>query len=205
MPQVFDFIQRARLTFGRWVKQAPYSPQCGVIARLPQAVQITGLPPAEQFAAVELFRGTMVRHSVIVYRDDSPSPFGPVSFAERMAELCADSNVRNDLRSGAAPCRGSGVLINQNHTYTDLFMPIEAAEKRMFDAIDAHRSIGDILKATPTSPSDNPNQTHAPSSNGSGGMTRWYSTHHDDPSGPGHPTRLSTGSETQMPSKAPLL
>src|SRR6202034_2587673 len=57
VPQLLDFIQRAGLTFGRWVKQAPYSPQCGVIARLPQAFRMTGLSPAEQFAAVELFRG----------------------------------------------------------------------------------------------------------------------------------------------------
>ena len=32
--------------------------------------RLARLPPAEQFAAVELFRGTMVRHSAIVSRDD---------------------------------------------------------------------------------------------------------------------------------------
>jgi hypothetical protein len=30
------------------------------------------MAPPDQFAAVELFRGTLQRHSVIVYRDDSP-------------------------------------------------------------------------------------------------------------------------------------
>ena len=154
VPQLFDFIQRARLTFGRWVKQAPYSPRCGVMARLPQAVRMAELSPAEQFAAVELFRGTMVRHSVIVYRNDSPSPFEPISFAGdawmsyvpiRMSETIC---VQERLPPGAA-----AVLINQSHTYTDLFMPINATEKRMFDAIDAHRSIGDILETTlPSSP-----------------------------------------------------
>ena len=38
------------------------------------------LPLAEQYAAVELFRGTMVRHSVILYRDDSPGDPQPVNF-----------------------------------------------------------------------------------------------------------------------------
>ena len=66
VPQLFDFIERAGLIFGRWIKQAPYSPRCGVMAGLPQALQMAELSPAEQFAAVELFRGTMVRHSVIV-------------------------------------------------------------------------------------------------------------------------------------------
>ena len=46
----------------------------------------------------------------------------------------------------------AAVLINQNHTYTDLLMTIDATEKRMFDAIDGARSIGDILKTTPAPP-----------------------------------------------------
>jgi SAM-dependent methyltransferase len=146
VPQLFDFIQRAGLTFGRWVKQAPYSPRCGLIARLPQALRMTELSPAEQFASVELFRGTMVRHSVIVYRDDGPDTFRPISFAGdawisyvpiRMSETICVEN-----RPPAA------VLINQNHTYTDLLMTIDTTEKRMFDAIDGRRSIGDILETT---------------------------------------------------------
>ena len=42
----------------------------------------------------------------------------------------------------------AAVLINQNHTYTDLLMTIDATEKRMFDAIDGTRSIGEILEST---------------------------------------------------------
>jgi hypothetical protein len=41
----------------------------------------------------------------------------------------------------------AAVLINQNHTYTDLLMTIDATEKLMFDAIDGTRSIGEILEA----------------------------------------------------------
>jgi SAM-dependent methyltransferase len=150
VPQLLDFIQRAGLTFGRWVKQAPYSARCGVMARLPQSVRIAELSPAEQFAAVELFRGTMVRHSVIVHRNDSPSPIPPISFDGdswlsyvpiRMSEtICVQDRLP------------AAVLINQNHTYTDLIMTIDATEKLMFDAIDAHRSIRDILKTTPPAP-----------------------------------------------------
>jgi SAM-dependent methyltransferase len=147
VPQLFDFIQRAGLTFGRWVKQAPYSARCGVMARLPQSVRMAELSPAEQFAAVELFRGTMVRHSVVVHRNDSPSPIPPLSFAGdswlsyvpiRMSEtICVQDRLP------------AVVLINQNHTYTDLLMTIDATEKRLFDAIDGTRSIGEILETTP--------------------------------------------------------
>ena len=37
VPQLMEFINGAGLTFGRWLKQAPYSPLCGVMARLPQS------------------------------------------------------------------------------------------------------------------------------------------------------------------------
>src|SRR4029453_962343 len=52
VPQLFDFIEGAGLRFGRWIKQAPYSPQCGAIAKIPQASRMAQLPLAEQYAAV---------------------------------------------------------------------------------------------------------------------------------------------------------
>src|SRR4051794_11681673 len=36
IPQLFDFIERGGLTFGRWVRQASYTPHCGVLAKIPQ-------------------------------------------------------------------------------------------------------------------------------------------------------------------------
>jgi hypothetical protein len=81
VPQLFDLIQSVGLRFGRWVKQAPYLPQCGVLANLQLDSRMAHLPPVEQYAAVELFRGTLVRHSAILYRDDCPRKTQPVSFS----------------------------------------------------------------------------------------------------------------------------
>ena len=83
VPQLLDFIGGAGLTFSRWVRQAPYSPHCGVMARLPQASRIAALEPAQQFAAAELFRGAMMSHSVIVRRDDRPAPLASDRFFRR--------------------------------------------------------------------------------------------------------------------------
>ena len=81
VPQLLDFIAGAGLTFSRWLRQAPYSPHCGLMARLPQAARIASLAPAEQYAAAELFRGAMMRHSVVVRRDDRPG--------DSQARVCA--------------------------------------------------------------------------------------------------------------------
>ena len=152
VPQLFDFIERGQLSFGRWVKQAPYSPRCGVMAQIPQASRLADLPADEQYAAVELFRGTMVRHSVIVYRNDRPPGTPTITFSGggwqnsvplRMSDTIS---VQERLPPGAA-----AVLINRNHSYRDIFMPIDSIEKCLFDAVDGASTIGEILTRTSTS------------------------------------------------------
>jgi SAM-dependent methyltransferase len=147
VPQLFDFLERGGLTFGRWLQQAPYSPQCGVMAKIPQVSRMAQLALAEQYAAVELFRGTMVVHSVVAYRDDSPGVRQPISFGGdawlgyvpiRMLDTIC---VQKKLPPGAA-----GVLINRTHPYTDIYLPIDAQQKKSFDAIDGERNIDEITR-----------------------------------------------------------
>jgi SAM-dependent methyltransferase len=156
VPQLFGFIETAGLTFGRWMRQAPYSLQCGVVAKLPQAARMAAMSPLEQYAAIELFRGTMARHSVVVYRNDQTT--GPrISFAGdawldyvpiRMSDtICVQDRL---------PPGGAAVLINQTHTFRDLFLPITFAEKRLFDSIDGNRSIGEIVNMSTTSTNEIP-------------------------------------------------
>ena len=52
--------------------------------------------------------------------------------------------VQERLPPGAA-----AVLINRAHTDTDIYLPIDAREKRLVDAIDGERSIGEIAGDEP--------------------------------------------------------
>jgi len=149
VPQLFDFIDKAGLTFGRWIKQAPYSVHCGVIAKIPQAARMARLSPAEQYAAIELFRGTMVRHSIVVYPNEGATRSRQISFSGnawldyvpiRMSDTIC---VQDRLPPGAA-----AVLINQTHTCRDLFLPIGPTERRWFDAIDGQSSIRELIEKT---------------------------------------------------------
>jgi len=149
VPQIWDFIERCGLAFGRWVRQAPYRPQCGELARTPHSSRLAQLPEAEQYAAVELFRGTMVRHSLIVYRDDRPGASQPIRFDDGCWQnyvpirLPMTISVQERLPPGAA-----AVLINQSHTYTDLYLPIDKEEKQLFEAIDGKRTVAGIVRNT---------------------------------------------------------
>jgi len=146
VPEFLAFLDAAGLTFGRWVRQAPYLPYCGALATTPHYTKLAALPAEEQYAAVELFRGTMVRHGAVAYRQQGPAQDGAVISFQNDAwlryvpvRLAGTLAVRERLPTGAA-----AVLINRNHTYTDLYLPIDARRQRLFDAIDGGRTIAEI-------------------------------------------------------------
>jgi SAM-dependent methyltransferase len=144
VPQFLTLLEGADLAFGRWIRQAPYLPQCGALASTAQAARLAVLPSSEQYAAIELFRGTMARHGAIAYRHDRSSAPAidfageawPAYVPIRLPETVA---VRERLPDGA-----SAVLINRNHTSTDLYLPIDAARERLLDGIDGRRTIAEI-------------------------------------------------------------
>ena len=88
----------------------------------------------------------MPSHSVIVYREDRTSRSSNISFSDHAwldyvpVRLPDTLCIQERLPPGAA-----AVLINQGHTYTDIYLPIDALEKHMFDAIDGERTIGAIV------------------------------------------------------------
>lgn len=143
VPELWGLLAAAGLRFDRWVRQAPYRPQCGVLTDLPHGQRIGALSVVEQYAALELFRGTMVRHSLIAGRHDEPSS-GPVFDSESWRghvphRVTTAVVVEDKLPPGAA-----AALLNRAHTYPDLVLFATSAEKAMFERIDGHRTIGEI-------------------------------------------------------------
>ncbi len=82
VPELYAWLDRCGMSFGRWIEQAPYLAQCGILAKSPHAARLAALPVQQQHAAVELFRGTMVSHSFIACRDDSARESQPITFAD---------------------------------------------------------------------------------------------------------------------------
>src|SRR5215472_16447347 len=147
VPQLYAWLERCGLSFGRWFEQAPYLPQCGAVARMPHAARLASLAPALQHAAVELLRGTMTRHNFIAYRNDRPGESQSITFDGDAGRtyvplrlpwtLC----IRDRLPAGSV-----AVLINRAHTYPDLALPIDSAQELVFAAINGKRSIAEILR-----------------------------------------------------------
>ena len=148
VPQLNAWLQRCGLKFGRWIEQAPYLPQCGAIARTPHAARLAALPPPAQHAAVELLRGTMTRHSFTAYRNDRAGESQPIAFDGDAWRGWVPLHLPWTLciRDDRVPLGFAAVLINPTHTYPDLALPIDAAQERIFAAIDGNRTIDEILR-----------------------------------------------------------
>ena len=153
VPQLFELVERNALRFDRWYWQAPYLPQCGAIATTPHAARLSALPAREQYAAMELWRGTMTAHSVLLRASDAPDAGIAAGFESRRwlryvpIRLPSTICVQERLPAGAA-----GVLLNRSHAHSDLILPVTAHEKEMFEAIDGRRPVRQIAASDAARP-----------------------------------------------------
>jgi SAM-dependent methyltransferase len=147
VPQLYEWLERCGMSFGRWVEQAPYLAQCGMMVKIPHAARLASLPAPLQHAAVELFRGTIVKHNLIAYRDDRESSSQPITFVGDSwrdyvpIRLPWTVCVRERVPPGSV-----AVLINRAHTFTDLILSVNRAEDRLLGAIDGKRTLAEILQ-----------------------------------------------------------
>jgi SAM-dependent methyltransferase len=148
--EVYAWLDRCGMSFGRWIEQAPYLPECGSIAGSAHAARLAALSPREQYAAIELFRGTMVSHSFIAYRDDRAGERQSITFhGNRWRDYVPIAMpwtvcVRDRLPPGSV-----AVLINRTHRFPDLILAVDAHEDQLLAAIDGKRTVADILRSVP--------------------------------------------------------
>jgi SAM-dependent methyltransferase len=146
VPELLDFIERNDLMLGRWRWQAPYLPQCGLAAETPHASRLIALPERVQYMAMELWRGLMTIHSLVVHRSDMNNDGLNVRFDdERYLRYVPIRLPWTICVEEGLPAGASGVLLNQTHVFDDLMLFIDSREKRMFEAIDGRRSVSAIL------------------------------------------------------------
>ena len=136
VPDLFDLLRFGGFRFGRWVRQAPYRPQVGIMRELALGARIAAMDEADQYAVMELFRGTINRHSLIVYRDDSSLPDPPVAWDGEWGRYIPVIPgtvivVQENLPSGAA-----AAVVNRAHTDRDLVCFLTAGELAVFSAVN---------------------------------------------------------------------
>jgi SAM-dependent methyltransferase len=147
VPQIYEWLGRCELSFGRWLEQAPYLPQCGVLAKTPHAARLKALPESAQHAAVELFRGTITQHNFVAYRSDRATESQPIRFTGEHwrnyipIRLPWTVCVRDRVPPGSV-----AVLLNRAHKHADLVLPLNATQNHLFNEIDGKCALGEIVQ-----------------------------------------------------------
>jgi SAM-dependent methyltransferase len=149
VPELLELVESAGLRFGRWVRQASYQPYCGAPLLTPHRDRLAALDPEAQWAAMELFRGTMVRHSVLLrrYGDDLPTPEKSDWRAEAgdwrswVPVRRADTVTVTE----GIPETAAAVLINRSHDYTDLYLPVDHRQAAWLSSVNGQRPLGGII------------------------------------------------------------
>ena len=145
VPELFRLLEDNGLCFLRWARQAPYSSRCGFLLNLPEPLKLRDLLAREESSVAELIRGSMLRHTAIVCRDDHPWANRPIEFAgpaftEAVPIRLPDTvMVREHLPAGAA-----ALLRSRSHAYADIILPLGARELKLVEAIDGQRTVGDL-------------------------------------------------------------
>jgi SAM-dependent methyltransferase len=147
VPQIYEWLDHCGMSFGRWFEQAPYMPQCGLMAKLSHAARLNALPEAAQYAAVELFRGTITRHNFVAFRSDRTTKSQPIHFDGEQwrnyvpIRLPWTLYVRHEVPPGSV-----AVLLNRAHKHTDLILTINSAQDHLWNGIDGIRTLGEIAQ-----------------------------------------------------------
>lgn len=143
VPELLALLGDSGLRFGRWERQAPYLPDCGAITETPHAARIAALAQPEQYAAMELFRGTIDRHTVIAFDADDATA-GRLDVGgevDRWVPIRVPTAIAVEER---LPPGAAAALLNRAHTATDLVLFVDRDELAAFRRIDGERSIGEL-------------------------------------------------------------
>jgi SAM-dependent methyltransferase len=145
VPAVHDWLARCGMVHVRWFLQAPYLPHCGFAARSRHAARLAARPAAEQHAAMELLRGTMITHTFVAVRDDRP----PATYAVDLGrddwlEHVPVPFVGSALVADDPPAGATAILRHRSHRDPDLALPVDTDQEAMFRGVDGRRTIAAI-------------------------------------------------------------
>jgi hypothetical protein len=145
VPQLFELLAACGLQFGRWVRQARYLPQCSSLHTTPHASRLAKLPPEEQYAALELFRGDMLHHHLIAHLPEQAQEqalrFSGLDWQTYIPLRLPDILVSKNQLPGKA-----AVLVNPANEDPELALPVDELELQIFNTIDSRRTVAEIMR-----------------------------------------------------------
>jgi len=153
VPQVYEWLDGAQMSFSRWFLQGLYLPQCSMLADSAHAKALAELPIEQQYEAVELFRGNLHMHYVIAVRNDRPTQTYKI---EWNGDTWKDY-VPRPMPGIAASTENlpAGVLVElaqSGHEFPMRKPQLTSQTVPLYQAMDGKRTLSEIAKQTNVNP-----------------------------------------------------
>jgi hypothetical protein len=148
VPELLDLLEQSGLAFQRFLCQAPYLPKCSRLASLPEiSSRIAALPALRQLAVTELFRGSLLAHTVLACRDDRPPAGYTIDFVgDDWLRFIPIRNPGLAIETSNLPEPAAARLCWHVHDDPEICLLLADDEARLFDAIDGALTISQILE-----------------------------------------------------------
>ena len=158
----FDFgglcrlLEDSGLEMQRPFYQAHYNPRCTFLAKSPEIfAKIGSLSPVEQAGIVELYRGGMPMHELIVCRDERPALTRELGYeAARVPEAVPIRNPGLTIVEEGLAAGLSARLSWDAHHYPEISALVDPLQGALFNAIDGVSSVTDIATSLGASATD---------------------------------------------------
>ena len=120
------------------------------MGELPHGSRLADMAEVDQYTAMELFRGTIARHSLIAYRDDSPLPVRPIVWSgEAWRGYVPIVPTTVVVVEDRLPPGKAAAVINRAHVDHDLVCFIDEQELAAFRTIDGATPLSALAGASP--------------------------------------------------------
>ena len=148
VPEIYAWLDRNDMHMHRWVHQAPYLPQCCALVDTPHADRVMNLPPRQQHAVVELFGGSINKHTFIATRDDCPANHDTIDFDSDRWRNCVPQPFPGiTVETDKLPPGILARLRNPQHDDPQIKVDLNRDQVHLYQAMNGQRTIVQIAAA----------------------------------------------------------
>ncbi len=147
VPALYELLGQCGLRLQRFLYQAHYFLECSRLAAFPDLLaDVQRLSEPEQFAAAELYRGSMGSHEVVVCRDDRPPASWQISFdGSDWPRYVPVRNPGLSISEQNLPTKAVARLYWASHAFPEINALVNSQQARLFNAVDGCRTISEVV------------------------------------------------------------
>lgn len=145
LAQCRDLLRECDLALQDVFNRAYYAPRCSALGKSPLVTRLGDRPEFERFDLGETYRAALIRHDLIVCRDERPESSRRVAPFEPAGRVVPVRMPGVQAAGDRPPAGKAAWLYWPAHAFADIRLALDREELAFFNAVDDQRTVDDIL------------------------------------------------------------